>query len=149
MSWSDGISLHGAVSLVFWKTTNPSLTSHSGCSSFTYVNSCWSDEKSNILQPSLIERWSYAFSLHPAISSLQINNDVLSHGNELKKRKGQMTNEAYLPNGFCQEIHEIDVSLIRCGLSSTQHTVISTFHEGLLELHRMLDARILQGCRWK
>lgn len=73
---------------LFWNTTNPSFTSHSGCSSFTYVNSSWSEEKSNILLPSLTERWSYAFSLHPAISSLKITMR-LSHGKELNKRKGQ------------------------------------------------------------
>ena len=52
-----------------------------------------------------------------------------------------------IPNGLCQEVHEINISSIRCGLSSTEDTVIGTFHEGLLKLYSMLDARIIQSSR--
>lgn len=52
-----------------------------------------------------------------------------------------------IPNGLCQEVHEINISSIRCGLSSTEDTVIGTFHEGLLKLNGMLDARILKCSR--
>ena len=50
-----------------------------------------------------------------------------------------------LPDCLCQKIHKVNVCLMWHRLSSTQHTVVSPFHEGLLQLHCMLNARILQS----
>lgn len=45
--------------------------------SLIYSKSSWSEENSNICWVSLIERESYAFSLHPAISSLEVSKQIL------------------------------------------------------------------------
>lgn len=50
-----------------------------------------------------------------------------------------------LPYSLCKEVHEISKSFMWHSLSSTQHTVVSPFHERLLQLHCMFNAWVLQG----
>jgi len=92
-----------------------------------------SDENSNICRASFRERESYAFSLHPAISSLQFTGNALSQESKATLRNatrmknpderitenpdaqfsGQLTIQENIPHSFGQQIHEINVCFMR------------------------------------